>query len=167
MTDDNVNNSCEPEDAEVYNDHSVDNSVHHSVNLWPIPTTILLIGLFKTAGILGPDYMKAASKRVPWGKSYTAVGQIINCVPFQFYPSMTSEEVMNVPYRGLIRTTDDNIFEVAFRNSNIPPQFGFAVGVIKYHECGVQGGKVVHCIDLFKYTHEAVKPLDNNGQPVK
>lgn len=148
------------ESQEVYDDHSVDNSVHHAVNLWPLA----LIALFAAFVILALFFMpdaKHQSAGIPVGKSYSAVGVIVYCMP-----TMTPLNNGDI-FRVMVRTPDDTFFDTSFRRFHEPPPLGAAVGVLKYHECGKVDGQVVYCFDSFKVTHEGLPPLDNNGKRVE
>lgn len=141
---------------EVYNDHSVDNSVHHAVNLWPIPLFAAIFALTFFIYWFVPDRQER-EKRVPNGKAYSSVGQIVDCQPVTM--------IGNGPYRSFVRTPKDEIFSVYWRRDFQPPMFGAAIGGLKYHECGVQDGVVVHCFDSFAISNDRVKVLDFSPKP--
>jgi hypothetical protein len=106
-------------------------------------------------------HLKAGA--LPHGKAYKAAGAIIMCQPFDQHVVSSLDESA---YRVIVRTTDNFFFEVAFRGSSQPPPFGNMVGELGYHECGVAGGRVVHCFDSFKLTKQHVVPLDSNGKEI-
>lgn len=99
--------------------------------------------------------LKYGEPSIPNGKAYAAVGSVIDCQP-----------ITGVTYRSYIRTPKDEVFAVYWRRDHQAPTFGIAIGVVRYHECGVQDGTVVHCFDSFTFSGEGAKNLDLNGKPV-
>lgn len=148
--------SDEPEvqqEGEVYNDHSVDNSVHHAVNLWPLLLIAVMAATLIASLYFLPD-AKHRSDMVPSGKAYTAFGNIVDCQPMSQWG--------NGPWRSFVRTPKDEFFAVYWRRDFQPPVFGAAIGELKYHQCGTQEGVTVHCFDSFGVTPQRVKMLDLN-----
>ena len=139
------------ENAEVYNDHSTDNSVHHAVNLWPL----FLLGAVAAALIAAVTFLPDSEQReklVPYGKSHVAVGNIIDCQPMTQWG--------NGPYRSFVRTPKDEIFAIYWRRDFQSPVFGAAIGELKYHQCGTQDGVAVYCFDSYVVSQQRVKILD-------
>jgi hypothetical protein len=144
--------------AEVYDDHSVDNSVHHAVNLWPLAIIGVVAAALIAASIFLPD-AKHRAETVPNGKSYQAIGNIVDCLPLSQFG--------NGPYRSFVRTPREEFFSVYWRRDFQPPIFGAAIGELKYHQCGQQDGVTVHCFDSFAVSSQRVKVLDLSPDPAK
>lgn len=135
----------------------VQGDYHEAVSLWPLLAIALVAAVLIATVTFLPDAKQRAAS-VPYGKTYSAVGTILDCQAIYGFG--------NGPYRSFIRTPKDEIFSVYWRRDHQPPPFGMAIGGLKYHECGTQDGVAVHCFDSFAFTGEGAKQLDNNGKPI-
>lgn len=126
-----------------------------------VGVTLTGIGLILLAIVaLIPWGIKLRSEHYTVGKEYQAVGVTVFTTP------VNAKEAIS-PIRTLIRTPDNQVFNLYWRTGHEAPPSGSAVGVIKYHDCGRQSREVVECFDSFNFLGYSLAPLDQSGKNIR